>query len=357
MPKVKTIFFDESGYTGSDLLNPDQPFFCVVSSDLDDSIAKEILTSSFPHYRGTEFKFLKIWKKQTNRAGLSIFAKELLRYSENVFGHINDKKFVVLTKIVDLLIEPIITALGYDFYAEGFSRKYANMFHFALTKFEDNNLYQTLVLEYSSFSREPNEDNLNQLQKALGKMLMTCGDELKPFLEKASEGANSFHQYYNFNTFRTSNEIQLTVVLASIQYWRTKSDLDFSIIHDQSRNFFNQIELWEKITSSDVPEKGIPDSHGNLVQYPLRVISTEEGNSEKYWTLQLCDVLAGLLCRIFSPKNTTEEKQLMKEILSEILGKITIDGMCPGDDFIDGPPEISDGPDSVDQFVSIVFRR
>ena len=59
---LRTIYFDESGYTGYDLLNSDQPIFSVASSDIDDGEAHAILRDSFPNYQGAEFKFSRLWK-------------------------------------------------------------------------------------------------------------------------------------------------------------------------------------------------------------------------------------------------------------------------------------------------------
>lgn len=40
---MTTIYIDESGYTGSDLYNLDQPYFTIASSLIDDDEAAEIL--------------------------------------------------------------------------------------------------------------------------------------------------------------------------------------------------------------------------------------------------------------------------------------------------------------------------
>jgi hypothetical protein len=357
MTVIKTLYFDESGYTGTDLLNTDQPLFCVVSSDIEEGVAKEILKKSFPNYKGEEFKFNNIWRKPTNRERLTIFVKEISNNKERLFAHINDKKFVILTKIVDFLIEPVSTNAGYDFYADGFNRKLTNMFHFGLILFAPKNLYEDLVKLYSKFSRYPTEESLNHLQVRLREMKDSSPEELLPYLGMASLGADNFLQNSNIVTFKNSNEIQLTVVLASVAYWRTKSDLDFSIIHDQSSNFFKQLEMWEKITNPNVPKQIIIDGQGDPVQYPLRVVSTEEGDSKKYWAIQLCDMVAGLILRMFTPKNTPDEQEFMQKLFSEGIDQIPSNGIRPEQDFVDGAPKESDGPDAVDQFTNIIFGK
>lgn len=58
---TRTLHFDESGFTGFNLLDPNQPIFAVASSDIDERHAGEILKESFPEHWGAEFKFSNIW--------------------------------------------------------------------------------------------------------------------------------------------------------------------------------------------------------------------------------------------------------------------------------------------------------
>ena len=82
---ARTLYFDESGFTGDNLLDGTQPIFAIASTDLEPEVAE----------------------------------------------------VAVLTKIVDFLIEPLFSTTGYDFYADGFSLKYTNYIHFGLTQFAE----------------------------------------------------------------------------------------------------------------------------------------------------------------------------------------------------------------------------
>lgn len=117
---VRTIYFDEAGYTGYNLLDPVQPIFAIASVDIDEQLASDILQNSFPKYQGDEFKFSNIWRSG-NRAGLGRFCASLEQYADKAFCYAINKRFSVLTKAVDFLIEPYMTDSGYDFYGEGFA--------------------------------------------------------------------------------------------------------------------------------------------------------------------------------------------------------------------------------------------
>ena len=48
MSDLTTLYFDESGQTGTNLLDPDQAFFSVCSTDLDEAEGRRILRDHFP---------------------------------------------------------------------------------------------------------------------------------------------------------------------------------------------------------------------------------------------------------------------------------------------------------------------
>lgn len=151
---ARTIYFDESGFTGYNLLDRQQPVFVVSSTDIAPDAAELILRESFPKYRGEEFKFSNIWGS-SHRSGLIEFGRRLTPLENHAFSWMIDKRFCVLTKIVDFLIEPPLTNAGYDFYTDGFCWKYTNYIYYGFSEFAPPELLDTLVRTYQAFSRDP----------------------------------------------------------------------------------------------------------------------------------------------------------------------------------------------------------
>jgi hypothetical protein len=73
---TKTLYFDESGFTGYNLLDPVQPIFIVASTDITDDRAADVLKDSLPRYQGEEYKFTNIWGSK-NRDGLLRFGAHI----------------------------------------------------------------------------------------------------------------------------------------------------------------------------------------------------------------------------------------------------------------------------------------
>lgn len=352
---TRTLYFDESGFTGHNLLDGAQPIFAIASADIDPEAAETILTESFPRYRGAEFKFANIWRSN-NKADLVEFGRRLANFRDHTFTWMVDKRFAVLTKIVDFLIEPYITDAGYDFYADGFCWKYTNYIHFGLTQFGQPDLYDSLLRTYQTFSRDPSPEALRDLQVQLGVMAASVEEPLQIFFEQMALGAQLFTRYLNLKTFRGSDELHVTSMLAVVAHWRNLYPEDFAVVHDASANFFRRRDLWERMTNDNVPEQLHPLGDGTTAQFPLRVISTTPVNSRDNPAIQFCDILAGLTTRHFDRRIEGDDRKLLDDVIESGLSAIDYNGIRPDVVFPDHiPPRRLTGPDAVDRVTRIIF--
>jgi hypothetical protein len=352
---VKTLYFDESGFTGYNLLDPSQPIFVVASTDADEQFALDILKDSFPRYQGSEFKFANIWNSG-NRAGLRRFAVRLAELSQGAFVYMIDKRFGVLTKIVDFLIEPIVTNAGFDFYDEGFCWKYANYIHFGITQVESPELYIALTNAYQAFSRNPTDETLGQLQWQLGVMAASTGERVQVLLDQMATEAREFRRFHDLASFKGSDELQLTAMLAIISHWRSLCKDDFAIVHDASSNFMRGADIWRRITSDNVPRQMHCSGDGSFTEFPLRVTSTTPMSSKDSRSIQFCDILAGLSARHFSPLTCGDERAFIDELIEAGLKELSFNGIRPEPVFPDRiPPKPLTGPDVVDQMAGIIY--
>lgn len=354
MPEAKVLSFDESGFTGYNLMDKDQPVMSIASADVGEDEAEAILFSAFPDFKGVEFSFNGLWatKKQRNR--FINFAEAIKPFGEHLFSWVAIKRFVVITKICDYLVEPIYHDQGYDFYKNGYCGKYANTLDFMLRTFGQPELYNSLAKTYQMFSRSPSEDNLAKLRLKLDLMASSVPEELKPAFEYFSAGARHFHRFHDLSTFKGTDELQVSSMVASIAHWRKRCSEDFIVQHDQSANFFRRKELWDVITGPDVPEQLHPLGDGSHVQFPLRVISTVAIDSRQSRLIQLCDVLAGVTARHFYPQLNPAVRRLLDEIIDAGLGAVTFNGIRPENEFVQGLPAKRTGEDAVDKMVGIL---
>lgn len=353
---VRTLYFDESGFTGYNLLDSNQPIFAIASTDLNVASSEQLLKDSFPNYRGKEFKFSQLWRTKRNRKCFPEFGRNMGAHCDRMFIWRVDKKFAVLTKLIDYLIEPMAREAGFDFYADGFGLNYTNYIYFGLTNFGSDTLYYDLLKSYQKFSRNPTQRNLIFLETELHALAEESNEYLQVFIKSMALGARHFDRYFNIDTFHGSDELQLSSMIAIVGHWRNMYKEDFRVIHDQSSSFFRQMDHWERITNSNVPEQEHPSASGEIYQFPLRVISTESVNSENNAAIQLCDVLAGLATLYFGRDVREADREVLRLTFEAGLGSASVSGIAP--EVFDPnrlEPRRREGPDSVDRMMEIMF--
>ncbi len=120
------MYADESNNTGENLQDVDQPVFTVAGVHLDDAHAKDIVESVAASMKkgAGEPKYSLLSRRPAGRDILmSAFAA---LPADSVKLYVADKRFMTVTKIIDLGIEPLMFADGYNMWADGSARSLAH---------------------------------------------------------------------------------------------------------------------------------------------------------------------------------------------------------------------------------------
>jgi len=333
---MTTIYIDESGYTGDDLYNPDQPYFTIASSLIGDDEAAEILRRCFPRYQGAEYKFGNIWKRDTHRAGLRTLAAEIPPLADRLFFYVIDKRFSLIVKMFEYLLEPIFTANGYDYYGNGYARRYMNTIHRDLLRFGGEALYEESAKRWDAFARTPSRETMDALREHLGTTAAAADHPISTIFAMLAHGAGRFEiDNPNLEAFTDSSEIQLTAVFATVVHWRQRRPEDLDVVHDESSNFLRQRDVWDTILRDDCEPGPAEMGDGTTVDFPLRVRSTTAVRSHESAAVQLCDVIAGLGAKASLFFDGREKDPFMVELIALGVGELTFNGVRPHRDYAD----------------------
>ncbi len=350
-----TIYLDESGFTGNDLYNPDQRFFTIASTIIEEQEAKDILDRCFPRYQGDEYKFTNIWKRERSRDGLRALAAEIPTFSDRAFVWIIDKRFCLLTKLVDYLVEPGAYEAGFDWYADGWGMRYLNTIHRDLMTHGADEIYDAMTLSWDAFARDPTGDKLDSLKEILEHGQATTTSPLPSLFGLILKGLEHFRtRNPNLADFADSNEIQVTSVFSSITWWRQHRSEDFALVHDESSSFLKQRDLWSTMLRDDFVAPPFQIANGTEVELPLRVRSTTAVRSHDSHSVQLCDVLAGLLAKAGPGLVGGPLDPFIVELVLTGAGELNYSGVMPHELFTEGPPNRRDGPDMVDRMIGLL---
>lgn len=122
------IYFDESGFTGNNLLNPNQELFSYASVATNDIEAQHFVEDLIRKYgiQGGELKGNKLVRFNKGRKALD----EIFEYFENrIKISISNKKYALATKFFEYIFEPCISDINTLFYRSGFHRFISNILY------------------------------------------------------------------------------------------------------------------------------------------------------------------------------------------------------------------------------------
>ena len=357
MLHTKTIYFDESGNTGPNLLDPHQKFFSIGSTDLTEGESSAILQRHFPKHVGKDIKFKKLFRDSSNYEDLIKFAETVGKQPARFFCFLMDKKFALLCRLIDWLVEPLFHDRGYDWYKDDYARSWANILHLAFRTLNDNEaLLGEVTGLYSDLVREPSPALLHKMKRRYREIAEADPHNVGRFMGYVAAGADELETRYTLDEMRNQTDVHVASLVSSVGWWRSQHSEDFDIIHDESTYFFKRQGLWDMITSMAASSAVVYVGQKSL-QFPLRVRSTTEGASEKLAPLQICDLIGGFVARCRSDSLSSEQQSVIDTMIKAGFGRIGFDCVEPGNFYAQGMPPLADGPDAVDQIAIAVRKR
>jgi len=128
---MKTIYFDEAGNTGQNLIDRDQPYHVLLSHALDIGEVELLLNDLLNKVHNPKELHFKNLKKTPKYQGilLQVLNNELIK-EDKIYYSISDKLFCIIAQIVNQLMEYVFYQMGYDIYKKDESLWLANYFYF-----------------------------------------------------------------------------------------------------------------------------------------------------------------------------------------------------------------------------------
>jgi hypothetical protein len=125
----QSVFCDESGMTGNDLLDPNQAFFTyagvAVTADRAEEVVRKLVCDH--KLQGNELKGRNLVKSGSGRRAVRCLIDEVGRDSHLVIHH---KKYALACKFFEYIFEPVLAEQNSIYYEAGFHRFIANLLYF-----------------------------------------------------------------------------------------------------------------------------------------------------------------------------------------------------------------------------------
>lgn len=304
-----TIYFDESGNTGQDMLNKEQKVFVLASVNYDNQELEKI-KSIFNINEEVHFKKLK--NSSIGRKKIISFLNHELISEQHVVFSVAHKEFNVCGQITDLLIETVMFERGFDLYVGGRNIAYANWIFYFGNFFWDKTLYNKLVEEFVNMIRTKSKDSISKFYSISKELFNSIKEKsvLEPVLESQKhidEIMDSIDKYSIDVTFSTF------LVLCNQWYKKTKHKINVKLdTSKQIEHYKHYLDHTNKIAeiSPEVIEIGY-DSR--KITFPPQIHSIEMVESKNEFGVQCADLIASAISFMYN-NETGKFAKFSKEI-------------------------------------------
>ena len=285
------IAFDESGNTGQDLINPTQPIFSLASVHLSDSETEEAI-KILAACEGKEIKFSSLIRSAAGRQRVLSFLQSPYAKIDKAKTYVIHKRYMVVGKIVDLLIEPLAHRDGLNLYQQGCNIAMTNLYYTCLPTVCGEDEFTDFLGKFVEMIRKKDECSIMKFYDSCARMYHCA--KVPGFKKDLAVMFKSIEVIGE--VLRASDVTQLDPSVTSfVQHcdaWGSCLNCDFDVVYDESKPIRQQQTLLSILMAKDEQQVQVGYDYRKMI-LPLKATGIKFGDSRKVKQLQIADVIAG----------------------------------------------------------------
>jgi hypothetical protein len=304
-----TVAFDESGNSGANLLDPEQPVFVLASVCVSDDEAANLIDP-----KTDEIKFSKLRRSAIGRRKILEILNSKSLSAEKILISGFHKPFMVITKIVDLLIEPLLYDSGIDLYERGANIAMANMLFFVMPVFIGRKAFKEIKTAFVEMIRSSSHATAERFFMLVEEARSNLNhSEFAQELDMLLSTQSVAEKYLNkWDGSDLDPAIPAFVEHGSI--WTSRLKTEFSIVHDSSKPIQQQQLVLEAMMSTS--EKSLIIGYDRRkIAFPIKAASIEFLESSLYPQLQLADIVASSAAYCLRTSFYQQNDSFMRDLL------------------------------------------
>ncbi len=289
------IFLDETGYTGEDLANKDQPVFVLASHNFSEEESQELKNRFFSRVRADELKHSSLAKRPAQGEMVVDFLQYVADYQDRVKLFVAYKPFALVAKLVDSIIEPVFYNAGIDLYNQGHNLALTNLYFYCIPAFSDEYYFYELLSCFQNLYRFRTHEAYDTFfefvftdtpSKELNEMLawLRLGHDILGYKKLIEVIPNNYL------------DIAFTMSLKLMSNWRLETDDPIHLKYDESSNMAKRKMIWDALVDPDLDPVVVGYDRRTL-KMPIAINETVFDSSRNWAGLQIADVLAGATAR------------------------------------------------------------
>ncbi len=320
------IAYDESGNTGADLLDLDQPVFILASAKLTMSQANELRSIIQSPAQELKFNRLKKYGKYHSQI-LSLLNHDYIS-ADSVNIGVFHKAYCICGFTADRLVEPVIYMSGMDFYQGGENIAYCNLLYYCIPVFCGKELFERYQIDFITLFQKRDPDSIEKFYATVVALMEASKSEqfkdaLLPILFSREIIPQVLAEFgpYDFDT-------TLSAFVNSVDYWGRRTVGNFDAYVDDSkalRHFQHYVEVIKQINVEE--EIG---SDRRTLQLPLKLKNIHFTDSKQNMVVQIADLIAGAANHYYrSLVNPKFEDELSRKIGESKIASLLISPVWP----------------------------
>lgn len=299
------VYFDESGFTGTNLLNQDQTVFTYAAVGLDNKKASELINIIRANYptQAQELKF-KNYSKSSKCEEFCLFVIDLLKNYAGVV--VFDKKFALCAKFFEYMFEPVIANFNSYFYAANFHLYIAYKIYELLGDISQI----PLLIDFENVMKQKDKTmGFNQFLNTINPLLSMQRKSHKSFIEKVYIFISLNKGLIEEELHDLSGEsptdkyiLDLTsTAFLTLSAFMTEKFKAIEPIYDESKMMDAHKDIFDGFIGRELKFE-VPFFDQKFNVYITKPLAS--GNSLLEPSLQLADLLAGVTSYAYFSKNS-----------------------------------------------------
>lgn len=324
-----SIYFDESGNTGPDLLNQQDPVFVLASCQFPMDLEHQ-LRQHFSSYRGSELKFTKLRTSARGRRAVLSFLNDELVCSETVGAFLMHKRHMIVTKYCDMVVEPSMRKFGFNFYENGLNIAMSNLLTIVMPTYLNPKTWDSFLSGFVRMVRDKSPDSLSNFKTTakLAYDYISSTDEMLATILKCAIDLRKDEFLPLIGQTELDPIVPAFYGLANI--WGKKIGGLFQVCTDESKTMALERDRLMALANPELPEITQGFDRRKMT-FPLKVAGVIAVDSKTQLQVQFADVIAGSIAAGLRPG--TNPNSFEAECAKTCLSKgFVVDGIWPSTD-------------------------
>lgn len=278
---------DESGYTGFDLLNAEQPLQGAAAIAISDEDAGRLIRTHFPRLQAPELKYRALSRRPGSRPALLALLRDVLRGYRCV-AHVLDKRYLLVLMFCDYAVEPWYYGRGVNFYEDGQNYAMGSLLTLAGPALLGPEPFEAMLVAFQRAMKAKTPESLRALVAATRRTNWRAFPEaLGPLARDACPDC-----LRAIATTGVSTDLAMVVMQALISRMEAMTDGPYRVEHDESKNLATYHDLLQAfIDHTDAIE--LRQTALASFKFPLKLTQVTQVDSKTSPAVQLADVLIG----------------------------------------------------------------